>query len=52
ETPGKKCPNRRSRKTEIYYFTATAIKRTIYSLYRTNFLPSLLDVYESLKEKF
>lgn len=36
-TPGKKRPNRTPQKTAIDSFSAAAIRRVIYSLYRTDF---------------
>ncbi|PSN44869.1 hypothetical protein C0J52_10283 [Blattella germanica] len=48
-TPGKKRPCRTPTKTVVDSFSASAI-RTVYSLYRTHFLPSLNDIREALKE--
>ena len=48
-TPRKKRPSRTPTKTVVDSFSASAI-RTVYSLYRTHFLPSLNDIREALKE--
>ncbi|KAJ4435156.1 hypothetical protein ANN_23732 [Periplaneta americana] len=49
-TPGKKRPNRTPNKTVIDSFTGSAIRRTIYNLYQSKFLPSLDNMREALKE--
>ncbi|KAJ4437689.1 hypothetical protein ANN_17834 [Periplaneta americana] len=47
-TPGKKRPKRTPTKTNIHSFTAAAIKRQIYSLYKTDFSPSVEDIRDAL----
>ncbi|KAJ4433757.1 hypothetical protein ANN_16069 [Periplaneta americana] len=47
-TPGKKRPQRTPTKTNIDSFTAAAIKRQIYSLYKTDFIPSVEDIRDAL----
>ncbi|PSN33428.1 hypothetical protein C0J52_22596 [Blattella germanica] len=49
-TPGEKRTSRTPTKTVVDSFSASAIRRTVYSLYRTHFLPSLNDIKEALKE--
>ncbi|PSN37568.1 hypothetical protein C0J52_12648 [Blattella germanica] len=49
-TPRKKRPSRTPTKTVVDSFSASAIRRTVYSLYRTHFIPSLNDIREALKE--
>lgn len=49
-TPGKKRPNRTPKKTIIDSFTKSAIRRTIYQLYESRFLPSLNDMKEALNK--
>ncbi|PSN50533.1 hypothetical protein C0J52_03508 [Blattella germanica] len=49
-TPGKKRPSKTPTKTVVDSFSASAIRRTVYSLYRTHFLPSLNDTRKALKE--
>ncbi|KAJ9580503.1 hypothetical protein L9F63_024320 [Diploptera punctata] len=48
--PDKKRPNTTPRKSKTDSFAAAAIKRTMYYLYKTSFVPSLPDIHKALTE--
>ncbi|KAJ9594513.1 hypothetical protein L9F63_014062, partial [Diploptera punctata] len=50
KTPGNRRPNTTARKSQIDSFAAAAIMRTIFSMYKTSFVPSLPDIHKALTE--
>ena len=49
-TPGKK-RNYQARKTNVDSFTANAIKRAVYGMYKVDFVPSISDIKDDLEKK-